>query len=121
MKGGKWCYLQTTDGEDSNQSRLLSVSKLQTSDHGHREENDDKVRYDVDGRVGEPHGELIDAACGLLSPESLYRYAREDAAEDGPDGVANDYGKHAPAQEPKLSGRKHSMVLKEDRALGQSE
>lgn len=99
----------------------MSFPELQTSDYRHREEDDDNVRCDVEGRVGEPHGELVDAACGLLSPESLYRYAGEDAAKYCPDGVADYYSKDAPARESELPRGKYAVVLQQDRNLRQSE
>ena len=71
----------------------MSATELQPPDHGHREDDDGQVRGDVDGGVGEPHGELVDAASGFLGPESVHRYTGEDAAEDGPEAVADHYRK----------------------------
>lgn len=99
----------------------MSFSELQASDYGHREEDNDNVRDDVEGCVGEPHGELVDATRGFLGPESLYWYAGEDATEDCPDGVADDYAEDAPAGESEFARGEDSMVLQEDRALCQSE
>ena len=67
----------------------MSIAELQPSDHGHWEDDDGEVRCDVDGGVGEPHGELVDAARRLVGPESVHWYAVEDAAEDCPEGIAN--------------------------------
>lgn len=116
---GGW-YLQATDSKDANQSRLLSFSELQTPDHGHGKDDDCEICDNVYPSIGKPHGKLVDAACRLLGPERSYRNAGEDAAEDGPDGVANDDGEETPACDPELLGREHSVVLKKNGALRHS-
>lgn len=89
----------------------MSLSELQTPDDWHGEEDNGEVGRDVDGGIGEPHSELVDALSPLLGPESLHWHAGEDAAEDCPDGVANDEGEKSPARELELSRREDSVIL----------
>ena len=93
---------------------------MQTPDHGHWKDDYSEVGCDVNGGVRKPHGELVDTACALLCPEGLYWYTSKDTAKDRPDGVADDYGKDAPARDLEFSCREHSVVLQQDRALRQA-
>ena len=47
----------------------------------------------------QPHGELVNAFCaGLSGPERPYRNAREDAAENCPESVDDDYTHETPTR-----------------------
>lgn len=109
----RW-HIQASDSEDADQSRLLSFSELQTPDDWHGKENYGEVGRDIDGGIGEPHGELVDAMSLLFGPEGLHWHAGEDAAKDCPDGVANDDSEETPACELEFARREHSVVLEKD-------
>lgn len=62
---------EATDGEDTNQCSLLSLSKVEASNDGHGHYDYQKVLQNIDTGIGEPHGELIKALCiRLLGPKS---------------------------------------------------
>lgn len=66
----------------------------------------------------QPHGELVDACSMFSGPECSNRNTSEDTAEDGPDGIDNDYTQHTPAGDLKLLCSEDSQVLKQNRGLG---
>jgi hypothetical protein len=46
------CNLQSSDGEDGDESDFLTAPKVQASDDGYRQNNERKISNDVDACVG---------------------------------------------------------------------
>lgn len=119
---GRWRRMrhsQCAQGKDGHQGDLLSAGNLEVLEDRHRVDQDEDVGKDVDGRVGEPEGLLVQTkALDRVIPEFREREAVQPGAEDGPCAVHAEEADQAPTSESHAWSREDTLVLEEDGGFG---
>jgi hypothetical protein len=90
-------HLHGTEGEYTDQQRLLLPRQLQPSHHRHRQDNDRQVGDNIENGIGEPRRECVDTlALRRWPPKLLNRGTDKDGGEHSGDGIRNDDNDECP-------------------------
>jgi hypothetical protein len=88
-------HVQGAQRQDTSQDNLLLFGQPELVNDGHRQDQQCKIRGDVEARIGKPQPELIHAtAFDLRIPEVGRWGAQEDGRKRGPDTVEDDEAQH---------------------------
>ena len=107
-----WSYLQSTDSKYPKQDLLLAPSQVQTPNDRHGKNDDCEVRYDIQSRIREPHGKLVDTSSRFVRPECSNRNTSEDVAKHCPRGVYAHNSNNGPASNLKWPRWEYTAILK---------